>query len=402
MLCYQYEKEWVHRLTRTKKILFLLICILLLSGCKENSYEKEDCLVEQGLNESADYVEISKLKNLSNIMEKQIPQIKYGEMDKRLLDFYTEPLKEEYEFYGRFSNLGYSYILGICKGENSPLTQLELGPERTEFPMMNINENYIRLGKWTENRQFEPIYDFPGVNTLYMTEKADAIYLGINQPYAADLGIVFNQVMNKGEQEYLELLHRKGAQLLPPVEGAFIQIRSLEMGEYHCVYLPISQDTFDRITEDESKIAEYEIEALAIELYTSIDTWYDCERRIDYINQSMFEVAKSHSLIKTQELSEIRDIEKIELFRTDNPNVLRVIDDTNTIKKIEEILQNSHFTDLGGCPYTDLVILTKTDGNTVVLQLAADGCDGFVSGSYTCYTPGKEQWEELREFLDFP
>ena len=46
-----------------------------------------------------------------------------------------------------------------------------------------------------------------------MTEKADVIYLGINQPYAADLGIVFNQVMNKGEQEYLELLHRKGCLL---------------------------------------------------------------------------------------------------------------------------------------------------------------------------------------------
>lgn len=187
---------------RRKKILFLLVCILL-SGCKENSIEKEECLVEQGLNESADYEEISKMENLSNIMEKQIPQIKYGEMDKRLLDFYTEPLKDEYEFYGRFSNLGYSYILGICKGENSPLTQLELGPERTEFPTMDINENYIRLGKWTENRQFEPVYDFPGVATLYMTEKADVIYLGINQPYAADLGIVFNQVMNKGEQEYL-------------------------------------------------------------------------------------------------------------------------------------------------------------------------------------------------------
>lgn len=387
---------------RTKKILVLLIYILLLSGCKENSYEKEECLVEQSLNESADYEEISKLENLSIIMEKQIPQIKYGEMDKRLLDFYTEPLKEEYEFYGRFSNLGYSYILGICKREHSPLTQLELGPERTEFPTMDINEDYIRLGKWTENRQFEPVYDLPGVATLYMTEKADVIYLGINQPDAADLRIVFNQVMNKGEQEYLERLHRKGAQLLPPVEGAFIQVRSLEMGKYHCVYLSIDQDTFDRMAEDESNIAEYEIEALAIELYTSIDTWYEGERRIDYMNQSMFEAAESHSLIKTQELNKIQDIEKIELFQTGNPDVLRVIEDTNTIKKIEEILRNSHFTELGGCPYTDLMILTKTDGNTVELQLAADSCDGFVSGSYSCFTPGKKQWEELRELLDFP
>lgn len=63
---------------------------------------------------------------------------------------------------------------------------------------------------------------------------------------------------------------------------------------------------------------------------------------------------------------------------------------------------NSHFTEGGGSSYTDLVILTKTNGNTVELQLAADGCDGFVSGSYTCFTPGKEQWKELRELLDFP
>lgn len=385
-----------------KKTFFFVMCISLLFGCKQNSYEKEDGLIEHDLNESVDYEEISKLEKLSIIMEKQIPQIEYGEMDKRLLDFYTEPLKDEYEFYGRFSNLGYSYILGICKEGNSPLAQLELGPDRTEFPTMDINENYIRLGKWTESRQFEPVYDFPGVDTLYMTANADVIYFGIDQPYAADLGIVFNQVMNKDEQDYLELLNRKGAQLLPPIEGAFLQVRSLEMGEYHCVYLPITQDTFDRITEDESKIADDEIEALAIELYTSIHTWYDGERRIDYINQPMFEIAESHSLIKAQELSKIQNIKKIELFQTDNPSVLRVIEDINTIKKIEEILQNSHFTELGGCPYTDLVILTKTDGNTVELQLAADGCDGFVSGSYTCFTPGKELWEELRELLDFP
>lgn len=235
-----------------------------------------------------------------------------------------------------------------------------------------------------------------------MTANAEVIYLGISQPYAADLGTVFNQVMNKGEQEYLELLNKKGAQLLPPAEGAFIQVRSFETGEYHCVYLPITQDIFDRITEDESRIAEYEIGMSAIELYTSIDTWYDGEKRIDYINQSMFDVAKNYSLIKTQELSEIYDIEKIELFQTGNPDVLRVIEDVNTIKKIEEILQNSHFIQLGGCPYTNLVILTKTDGNTIELQLAADGCDGFISGSYSCFTPGKKQWEMLCELLDFP
>lgn len=137
---------------RKKEILLLLICMLFLSGCKEYSYEKEESLVEQDLNETANHNGINKLEDLSIIMENQIPQITYGEMDKRLLNFYTEPIKGEYEFYGRFSNLGYSYILGISKRENSPLAQLELGPERIEFPTMDINENYIRLGKWTENQ----------------------------------------------------------------------------------------------------------------------------------------------------------------------------------------------------------------------------------------------------------
>lgn len=61
-----------------------------------------------------------------------------------------------------------------------------------------------------------------------------------------------------------------------------------------------------------------------------------------------------------------------------------------------------HTTELGGCPYTELVVLTKRDGSTIELQLATDGCDGFISGSYACFTPGREQWNVLCELLDFP
>lgn len=54
----------------------------------------------------------------------------------------------------------------------------------------------------------------------------------------------------------------------------------------------------------------------------------------------MFEVAESHSLIKTQELSKTQDIEKIELFQTDNPKVLSVIEDINTINPFRAVYRN--------------------------------------------------------------
>jgi len=388
------------KMIKINKLTFLVVCVLLLSGCTDRSYEQEKERTEQDSGEASYHEAIAKLEKLSVVMENQLPQIKYGEMDKRILDFYTESIKEEYVFYGRFSNLGYSYIMGVCKGENNPLAELQLGPKRGEFPMIDYNENYIQLGTWLDDQQFESVYQFPGIHTLFMSEYGEMLFLGINQPEDANLGIVFDQIINNGEQEYLELLHSKKAQILPPVVGAFIQVRSLEKGKYHCAYLPISQDEIDRIAYDESKIADEEIEKTAIAFYTSIGNWRNGENSIaPGINQAMLEKAKSHSLIKTHKLSEIEDIKRIELCKVNSPSVWKVIEDADTIKKVEDILRNSHFTQLGGCPYKNLLILTKTDGSTIELQLAADSCDGFILGSYTCFTPGKEQWKVLCELL---
>lgn len=35
----------------------------------------------------------------------------------------------------------------------------------------------------------------------------------------------------------------------------------------------------------------------------------------------------------------------------------------------------------------------------MALQFAADGCDGFILGDYACYTPGRAEWDRMRNLL---
>lgn len=401
---------------KTIKSICLLFCAIFLTSCanpsngepagtvepvkKNNQVQQNVDSIMNNSNEMADIERIAKLQNLSIDMENQLPQIKYNEMDGRLLEFYTQPLQEEYEFYGRFSNLGYAYIIGICKEKTASLNNLQLGPNRSEFPMIDLNQNYIQLGNWSGEQQFEPIYQFQGIHSFFMSSDGKEIYLGVNQPEDADLGIIFDRIVNENEKEYFEQLNTVKAKALPPVDGAFIQVRRLWHGKYYCEYVSISQEKFDEIINDRSKVESGKIDKTAIELYTSIHTWREGETRLNYINQLMFEEAKNQSLMKVLALSELKDIKKIEINRAGNNSGSKVIEDINIVSKIEEILDNSHTTEMGGCPYVDLLILTKMDGSKIELQLAADSCDGFILGSYTCFTPGKENWKVLKKYIE--
>ena len=81
------------------------------------------------------------LLELAAAMEKQQPQIAYKDMDDGLLSFYTRPLQASYECYGRFSDVGHAYILGVCTEEKSPFLEMRVKTYSNDY-----NENYVHLG----------------------------------------------------------------------------------------------------------------------------------------------------------------------------------------------------------------------------------------------------------------
>ena len=73
-------------------------------------------------------------------MEVETPEINYTDMEQDLLSVYTEPIKNDYKFWGRLSNDGYCYILGISKQEEPVLKDLDY--------RLDESSGYIQLGHW--------------------------------------------------------------------------------------------------------------------------------------------------------------------------------------------------------------------------------------------------------------
>lgn len=393
---------------KLKNIFCLLLCVTTISGCANNVTKgKVGDVKERNYNTGNELQKSSTknensnkdLKKISDNMEKQQKQIAYDEMDQRLLEFYTQPLQDEFEFYGRFSNLGYAYIIGSCKEKQSSISKRQLGPKRSEFPEIDFNQDYIQLGNWSDKQKFSAVYSLPGVQTFFRNEDGTKIYLGIRQPETADIGLIFDRLVNEKEETYLEELYNKKMQALPPVDGPFLQIRKLIHGKAYDEYFPISNEKFSELTSDDTKVNTKEIDKTGISLYTSINTWKEGEKRLEHINKAVLNYSREQGLFQSQSLDDITDIAKIQVFQKNGKNPTKEIEDIKAIQQVVTILKKSKYTDISGCPYTNLLVFTQKDGSKIELQLASDGCDGFVLGDYACYTPGKAEWKILSKIL---
>ena len=132
--------------------IYTLIIIVLLSGCakkeiSENTQNSAHINVDEPKVSVHDFtdnqlsdMEITELENLILPMEMETPEINYTDMEQDLLSVYTEPIKNDYKFWGRLSNDGYCYILGISKQEEPVLKDLDY--------RLDESSGYIQLGHW--------------------------------------------------------------------------------------------------------------------------------------------------------------------------------------------------------------------------------------------------------------
>ena len=127
-------------------------------------------------------------------MEMETPEINYTDMEQDLLSVYTEPIKNDYKFWGRLSGEGYCYILGISKQEEPVLKDLDY--------RLDESSGYIQLGHWiVEGESFAKVYDLPKVSSFWKSKDGRLLYLGIKQYSDLDdikyseLGEVFDAIV---------------------------------------------------------------------------------------------------------------------------------------------------------------------------------------------------------------
>ena len=186
--------------------IYTLIIIVLLSGCakkeiSENTQnsahinvDEPEVLVHDFTDNQLSDMEVTELENLILPMEMETPEINYTDMEQDLLSVYTEPIKNDYKFWGRLSNDGYCYILGISKQEEPVLKDLDY--------RLDESSGYIQLGHWiVEGESFEKVFDLPKVRSFWKSKDGRLLYLGIKQYSDLDdikyseLGEVFDAIV---------------------------------------------------------------------------------------------------------------------------------------------------------------------------------------------------------------
>ena len=390
--------------------LYTLIIIVLLTACSkkgilENTQSSTVINVDESKATVYDFTdnqltdtEVKELESLIFPMEVETPEINYTDMEQDLLSVYTEPIKNDYKFWGRLSNDGYCYILGISKQEEPVLKDLDY--------RLDKSTGYIQLGHWiVEGESFEKIFDLSKVRSFWKSKDGRLLYLGIKQ-YSdlddikySDLGEVFDAIVNKDRLEYINQLHEKHFRAIKPFGTPYIAMYKWKHGEEFYAYKPISHDELNVIINDKTTVSPEIIDGQDIHLHN------DEEEAIPFIpmNQSLYKMVEDFYEVRS--LNEITDISSIKLIRK-NPEKWQSrilnIEDADTVNEIVKVLKNSEVYYLGATSYEDLLILTKKDGSEIELQIPPyypelfTG-EGFILGDAVYYSPGREEWLELMD-----
>jgi len=390
--------------------IYTLIIIVLLSGCakkeiSENTQNSAHINVDEPKASVHDFtdnqlsdIEVKELENLILPMEMETPEINYTDMEQDLLSVYTEPIKNDYKFWGRLSGEGYCYILGISKQEEPVLKDLDY--------RLDESSGYIQLGHWiVEGESFAKVYDLPKVSSFWKSKDGRLLYLGIKQ-YSdlddikySDLGEVFDAIVNKDRLEYINQLHEKHFRAIKPFGTPYIAMYKWKHGEEFYAYKPISHDELNVIINDKTTVSPEIIDGQDIHLHN------DEEEAIPFIpmNQSLYKMVEDFYEVRS--LNEITDISSIKLIRK-NPEKWQSrilnIEDADIVNEIVKVLKNSEVYYLGATSYEDLLILTKKDGSEIELQIPPyypelfTG-EGFILGDSVYYSPGREEWLKLMD-----
>lgn len=382
--------------------LYTLIIIVLLTACSkkeilENIQSSTVINVDESKASVYDFTDnqltdaqVRELENLITPMEMETPEINYTDMGQDLLSVYKEPIKNDYKFWGRLSNDGYCYILGISKHEEPVLKDLDY--------RLDESTGYIQLGHWIiEGESFEKISDLLKVRSFLKSKDGRLLYLGIKQ--YSDLGEVFDAIVNKDRLEYINQLHEKHFRAIKPFGTSYIAMYKWKHGEEFYAYKPISPDELGIITSDKTPVPQEIIDVRDVHLCN------DEGEGIPFIhmNQSLYKMVED--FYEVSSLNEITDISSIKRIRK-NPEkwqsrVLN-IEDTDAVNEIVKVLKNSEIYYLGATSYEDLLILTKKDGSEIELQILPyyPGLyvgEGFILGDAVYYSPGTEEWLELMD-----
>lgn len=324
------------------------------------------------------------------------PDLVFQGMDQTLADSYGEPLKDYYDFLGRITEDGYGYVLAFRKDNGNPLEDLEL---------YGIDD-YIEASSQDPETQEEIItYSFRKLTDICQGDGNDILYLqpmDMEEPEELKEAFVFGYCRGEDGKKHFNDVIERGVRFTPSDTGAYLAVYKYEMGQAYEEFIPLTEKEEQAILESDALIEPSLYGKNGLQFYVSQKTYEQMDMEEGPITQEALAIAEERGKFQIVEPSEIHDLTKARLLLLNDASGKSLEDgiditltDSVFLSELEAVISSAQPLSAGDCPYYGRMFLTRKDGETFEIDLAIDGCDGFVIGSYGFYSLGTEGMEAI-------
>lgn len=428
-------KERIQRIIKRPRVLWTVstsvILLLLFAGCVtlrgNQSFPDPSPTIPQAVTVPSTTTapsptphvqkQLEKLSDYAAMIEALFPQTKFYTMNDtelaQAMDGLPAVIADNYEGIGRMIPSDGGYILLTSKpgGHRLPQTTITytVSPAGTMLEQVHV-----------EDASGNPICTLPlGIGFDYYGDTDIAVlYTGMPQDKA--LTAVIGRVLS-GDQAYLDYLndaHDRGVTVLTVPDAPYLEVYMMHEGTWRTEFIPLEQQDVSIITAQLATMnfAPYNpnewAAGIGINLRTNQqnpDASYRlCQtsggdiavhdtvgKQIAIITPQLFKHVVDITRTKTYWLyvaqDSIHNIVKAELtirFHWDQTLQTQVLDDPRQLSQLEALFQNAKSTDIGACPYTGMLDLTRADGEVIRVQIATDSCDSMILGTSVGYDYG--------------
>lgn len=320
-------------------------------------------------------------------IEGQMPDCRFYDMPEAEIQAYLEPLSESYVFRGRTSEEGGEYLIGIAKDAISPVS----GLVSWELSTGEAGSEEEFRGTVLGTTQEEEVYRLDGIHQFWSVNDGQIIVMETGDSVRSLYPVFRQEPWTTEGHDHLMDLAERGVTVMPPVKGGFVCVRMMHRGMEETILIPLTDEELAKI-----QLLSSTTTISGLSYYQDQEDYQQNEQLTRPVPLSVVQLAKEKCDFQITDVTEIYGLEKAYLcaYRGEEYQEA-VITDPDQLAQLEKLLSASQKTAMGGCPYTGILELTRDDGTVLTLQLATDSCDGFILGSYECFTPGEEGTREL-------
>lgn len=323
----------------------------------------------------------------------------FEDMDGSQAVSYGADISEYYDLRGRITEEGCGYVLAFRKDSVDIFEGYDQYWKDQDFVVVERNE---------ETDQEKIIYSLNNINDICSSLENDILYIqpeDIEAP--GELKKAFIQRYCSGEEgiAYLEDVMERGVRFTPPDEDGYLEVYRYENGKQRLEYVLLTKEEEKAILNSDALILPELYGGYGLQYFVSQDIYEEMDLEEGPITEEALKIAEERCRFVAMDISEIHDIVgakfEMQVNQEDGTekNIEIEIQDTDILMELEEIFSSSVESYEGKCPYTGILTLRREDGLEMVLSLATDSCDGFIFGSNSVYTVGKNKTERVWEIF---